>query len=102
MLPPRARGGRTFGRLDTLKAGREELEEREVVDVGREVAHPHRVVLLAGHEARALVVQLEADGLQGRGEREVVVGAGRVGIRASIVSVRVRAVLVSAYPLPSN
>ena len=59
-----SKGRRTFGRLDALESGGEELEEGEVVDVGREVAHPHRVVLLAGHEARALVVQLEADGLQ--------------------------------------
>ena len=69
MLPPHVKVGRTFGGLDALEPRGEELEEGEVVDVGREVAHPHRVVLLARHQPRALVVQLEAHGLQEKVKR---------------------------------
>lgn len=49
----------TFGRDDGLEAGGEELEELEVVDLGAEVAHPHRVVLLPGQHTVRIVVQLE-------------------------------------------
>lgn len=49
----------TFCRLDGLEASGEELEEREVVYVRSEVAHPDAEVLFAGHQTVALVVQLE-------------------------------------------